>query len=131
MVISSKEESVIFSRNASVTGRCSLNSQMSVCRVLGKLSNHVIEVVTFSLVWKRTHTWYCVPSRYYNAMTGHVRKIKALTRSRTSHRSVYYVTCVRLLSYVVDTALPYEKFVTVIRKRHECLHIEFTLRIRI
>ena len=34
-------------RNASVNRRCSLHSQMSVCRVLGKLSNHVIEVVFF------------------------------------------------------------------------------------
>ena len=33
-------------RNPSVEGRCSLHSQMSVCRVLGKLSNmFTIEVV--------------------------------------------------------------------------------------
>ena len=74
---------------------------MSVCRVLGKLSNHVIEVVFFSM-----HIWYCVPPSN-NALTGDVRKIKALTRSRAQDRSVYYVTCVRLtwVSYVVDTTI--------------------------
>ena len=38
-----------FTRNPPVKVRCSLHSQMSVCRVLGKLSNHVIEVVFFSM----------------------------------------------------------------------------------
>ena len=36
-------------RNPSVRGRCSLHSEMLVCRVLGKLSNHVIEVGFFSM----------------------------------------------------------------------------------
>ena len=51
MVISSKEECLTagFTRNPSVKGRCSLHSQMSVCRVLGKLSNHVIEIVFVSM----------------------------------------------------------------------------------
>ena len=51
MVISSEEECSLagFTRNPPVKGRRSLHSQMSVCRVLGKLSNHVIEAVFFSM----------------------------------------------------------------------------------
>ena len=56
MVISSKEESVGSTRNESVKGRCSLNSRMSVCRVLRKLSNHVVDL-GFFLVRDLTCHW--------------------------------------------------------------------------
>ena len=58
------------------------------------------------LVWKRKHIWYCVPPSK-NVLTGHIRKIEVLARSRAQDRNVYYVTCVRLswVSSVVDTTI--------------------------
>ena len=56
-------------RNPSYIGRCSLHSQKSVCRVLGKLSNHVIEVVFFGME-EDTHTYiYIYGTAYHQVIT--------------------------------------------------------------
>ena len=77
---------------------------MSKCRVLGKLWNHVIEVVFFSME-EDTYMYGTAFYQVISRLTGHVRKVKALTRSRARDLSVYKITCLGLtwVSYVVDT----------------------------